>query len=290
MTYLHCPYSGIDILTDEANIEHIIPLALGGADSFTIRVAKDRNALFNREIDEPLKKSLFIATARRRHDARGHRKTDVPPPKVKARLTKIGTPLRLAFAENNKLRIENSITHELITDQDILENGLQLSISVETNLRLRFTAKVALAGGFFVYREKFFEAERALRTLANYGGQYHNEHIAQGLELTGWQWPREAPSDGALIHAVLADMAVVFDCSLVLFLTSVKENHLLVVVALLGELAGALMIPVAEDITTDSPDFDLGHVFVFERGACRRTSFRNMLLEYNIRKQSAGAA
>lgn len=290
MTFVHCPYSGFDIRTADANTEHIIPLTLGGADSFTIQVARDRNALLNREIDEPLKKSLFMATARRRHDARGHRKTEVPPPRVNAKLTKSGIPLRLAFTEDNKLRFESAITFEPITVEDIQENGLQLATSAEKNLRLRFTAKVALAGGFLLYKQRFAEAEAMLRALTNYGGQYHNEHAVQELRLTGWYWPQQAPTDGALIHSLLEDMAETMDCSFVCFLTSAKENHLLVAVSLLGELAGALMIPVKDNLTTDLPEFDLGHVFVLERSRCHRVSFRTMLIEYNARKQSTGAA
>ena len=263
---------------------------MGGSDSFTIQVAKDRNSLFNREIDEPLKKSLFVATARRRHDARGHRKAKVPPPKSNAKFAKNGTPLRLAFTEDKKLRFENAITLEPITIEDIRENGLQLSVSVERNLRLRFTAKVGLAGGFLLYGQRLAEAEISLRTLANYGGHYHDEQAIQALKLTGWYWPQEAPTDGSLIHAVLVDVAKVMDCSLVCFITSVKENHLFVAVALLGELAGALMIPVKENLAANTPEFDLGHVFVLEKSKCRRVSFRNLLIEYNARKQSTSEA
>ena len=48
---MYCIYSGKVLDDDEMNIEHIIPLSLGGCDSFTIMVGKKINSDLGSKID-----------------------------------------------------------------------------------------------------------------------------------------------------------------------------------------------------------------------------------------------
>jgi hypothetical protein len=58
-----CPYTDREIDECESNLEHILPIALGGCDAFTIGVVRSANSTIGSEIDGALANDPLIAFA-----------------------------------------------------------------------------------------------------------------------------------------------------------------------------------------------------------------------------------
>lgn len=188
-----CIYSNSDVADVELNDEHIFPLSLGGHEKFTIKVSKTANTLANRELDEKLKACPFLATNRKRWGAKGHRGKTPSPPKVKIT---VGSDKSVVFKfdDNDLLQLYSHKRLKFLTAEDIKTEGATFSLKQERSLRLKFTAKVALASGYFVYGNVFLENAKTedLRALMNYRGKRHDETAFEDLTTTGWYWPEPA--------------------------------------------------------------------------------------------------
>jgi hypothetical protein len=67
---IYCPYADRDIPISESSPEHIIPLALGGMNGFTIPVSKDFNSSVGSEIDGALANDLLVMRRTPRREKR----------------------------------------------------------------------------------------------------------------------------------------------------------------------------------------------------------------------------
>ena len=71
---MYCIYSGKEIDEKASNIEHIIPISLGGCDELTIRVDREINSKIGSQIDGKLTQDFLIALDRVKNGDRGHSK------------------------------------------------------------------------------------------------------------------------------------------------------------------------------------------------------------------------
>ena len=71
---MYCIYSGKNLDDSEMNVEHIIPLSLGGCDSFTIMVGKKINSDLGSKIDGKFCNDFLIGLQQLPFDNRGHSK------------------------------------------------------------------------------------------------------------------------------------------------------------------------------------------------------------------------
>ena len=69
---IYCPYTDRDLHCEKSTSEHIIPLALGGANGFQLPVDATFNAKLGSELDGKLANEFLIAIGRTKYDARGH--------------------------------------------------------------------------------------------------------------------------------------------------------------------------------------------------------------------------
>ena len=69
---IYCPYTDQDIPEERANIEHVIPLSLGGVDDLTIRVDATFNSQVGSKLDGALANEFLFSLLRTGSDARGH--------------------------------------------------------------------------------------------------------------------------------------------------------------------------------------------------------------------------
>jgi hypothetical protein len=69
---IYCPYADKEIPLGDSNPEHIIPLAVGGLNSFTLPVSKDFNSRIGSEIDGALANDFLVMSQRDKHGVRGH--------------------------------------------------------------------------------------------------------------------------------------------------------------------------------------------------------------------------
>ena len=273
-----CIYSGFDVTDSPSSIEHIFPLTLGGSDAYTINVSKSANTLANKELDEKLKTCLFLAVKRKKHQAQGHRKTTISPPKTKIT---VGTDQSVVFKfdENNLLQLYSNRRKKIITSNEIKTEGAVFSIKQERILRLKFTAKVALAAGYFTYGNVFVENTKTeeLRALMSYMGARHDDYVFNSINSTGWYWPQPVGDSDAVMHSIFQRMNDMFDSSFVALITSAVPDKIIAVVGVLGHLTGVISCPANCDAFPKSGNHDLGHVAILRSGQLQTMSFRNCL-------------
>lgn len=273
-----CIYSNTDVADSESNNEHIFPLTLGGNNSFTIIVSKTFNTLANREIDEKLKSCLFLAANRKKHKAIGHRNQTVNPPKIKIT---VGSDKSVVFKfdDNDLLQFYSHKRKKLIPVDQIKAEGINFRIEQERSLRLKFTAKIALASGYFVYGNTFIENVKTadLRTLMNHLGKYHDEVAFGNISSTGWYWPEPVSNSDAAMHDIFQRINDMLNCSFVAFITSAAPDKIIIVVGVLGHLSGVISCPAKCDELPKSDDHDLGHVVALKGKKLQRFSFRDCL-------------
>jgi len=273
-----CIYSNTDVADGELNNEHIFPLTLGGNNAFTIRVSKAFNTLANRELDEKLKSCLFLATNRKKHEATGHRNQIVNPPKIKIT---VGSDKSVVFEfdDNDLLQFYSHKRKKLLTADEIKAEGANFRIEQERSLRLKFTAKIALASGYFVYGNTFVENVKTadLRALMNYLGKYHDEVAFNNISSTGWYWPEPVGDSDVVMHGIFQRINDMLNCSFVALITSAVPDKIIIVVGVLGHLSGVISCPANCDKFPKFDDHDLGHVVALKGKELQRFSFRDCL-------------
>lgn len=273
-----CIYSNTEVADSESNIEHIFPLTLGGSDAFTISVSKSINTLANRELDEKLKSCLSLATNRKKHQAVGHRNQSVRPPKIKIT---VGTDKSVIFKfdDNDLLELYSHKRRKILTADEIKAEGATFTVKEERSLRLKFTAKIALASGYFVYGSTFVENVKTadLRALMNYFGERHDEVAFNNLTSTVWCWPNRVGDSDAVMHAIFQRINDMLKCSFVALITSAVPDRIIIVVGILGHLSGVISCPANCDAFPKSGDYDLGHVVALKDKKLQRFSYRNCL-------------
>ncbi|WP_090572393.1 hypothetical protein [Nitrosomonas sp. Nm33] len=262
----------------DLNDEHIFPLTLGGHDRFTIKVSKFANVRANKEIDEKLKACPFLATNRKRHGTTGHRSKTVNPPKAKI-TSRSDKSIVFKFDNNDLLQLYSHKRLKFLTAENIKAEGLTLSLRHEKNLRLKFSAKVALASGYYVYKHIFVKNAKVedLRALMNYLGKCHDETAFDNITSTGWYWPKLVDASDADMQSIFQSINDTFDCSFVALITSAVPDKIIFVVGVLGHLTGVISCPANCDKFPKYGDYDLGHVIILRGNKVERLSFRECL-------------
>ena len=145
---MYCIYAGKKIDESKSNIEHIIPLSLGGSGEFCIKVSEKYNSILGSKIDGKMTQDFLIGMDRVKHGDKGH-SSKKPRMDIKSKLES-GEPVITSFMKDG-LKVYDSFKKKYIN----IPKKLSLSTKIDLNLRMKFTAKVALATGYYLFGEKF---------------------------------------------------------------------------------------------------------------------------------------
>ena len=151
MTRIYCPYTDRDIEGARSSSEHIIPLALGGTGALRIRVDSAANSKVGSELDGRLADEFLWALRRTESGATGHSGKE---PRAVIRHASYGEGDHRAqaiFHRKQGVRIWDVRKREYVRG----EGQVRISTSMNVDLPVRFTAKVALAAGYFVHGDWF---------------------------------------------------------------------------------------------------------------------------------------
>jgi hypothetical protein len=128
--------------------EHIIPLALGGNNNFTIDVGRKINNYLGSCIDGKFSNDPIVKLHLLPHNNKGH--------------SNKAPVLRLSKCRINNHPATWTLTKSGSSVYDHIEqkkydkfSKLDVSFSVDIDIRLRFMCKVALATGFYLFGEQF---------------------------------------------------------------------------------------------------------------------------------------
>jgi hypothetical protein len=148
---LYCIYTDKEVAETDGNYDHIIPLALGGDNGFRVWSDKKFNFEMGSKIDGALANDSLIMFARRDADARGHSGTEPIP--VWKRTTLEGRPVQISWGDEVKVWDAKSRTY--VDPNDFLSKPMESRWIYNPFARSKFTAKVALGGGHFLFGEPF---------------------------------------------------------------------------------------------------------------------------------------
>ncbi|MEQ5768287.1 HNH endonuclease [Halomonas sp. H33-56] len=151
----YCIYTDREYPHKELTREHIIPLSLGGVNGFEILVEKEINKFFGSKVDGKLANDFLIKLDRKNADARGHSNKPVQPVWNKVSVKETGEPLQIKFEKPGDTKWISAISKKEIDKTSLNKKEISISLSVDTTISFQFTAKVALAAGYFIYGDMF---------------------------------------------------------------------------------------------------------------------------------------
>ncbi len=258
----YCVYKNAP--SDDSSLEHVIPLSLGGHNSFCIQADRITNNALGSAVDAPVANDFIIMLERQKHDMRGHSKAAPVP--IAKHSTFEDQKVQVAFKHDGlslfDVRTRKSLAPEQFAGKTINVGGIHISLDAF----LRFTAKTALSAGYFAYGSQFTDQvdhEQAriimsassldsispdVRIFDRFSQVQDDTHLIIRLLLT-----QHAHSGVLLIPG--------YDC-------------FGVAVGILGNFIGFINIPAPGHTLPNQGDFDLGHVIFNQSGTLVRRSFR----------------
>lgn len=274
---MYCPYTNEEILPNTANSEHIIPLSLGGSNQFTIDVNAEFNVKAGSTIDGALANDFLILHRRIALDARGHTKKK---PNAISKSSTMGdekAPVQVEFFADGGLKVYDPVKRRNLTKEEIYGKKLTSKFTLQRFSRLRFAAKVALAGGYFVFGEWFRKniAHNELRALMNLESSPNPKDFdAFGTKVYDEFTPPSEPDREQRALEELFCKSVKGSC--VYFVPG--PVNLVVTVGILGQYVATLNIPGNTDSFPFSDENDLGHAVILENGKMERLSHRDFAI------------
>ena len=151
---VYCIYTDTEVTDTSGNYDHIIPLSLGGSNDFCVWSELNFNSKIGSKVDGALPNDALIMLARRDADARGHSGNEVLPAWKKT--TFEGRPVQVSWGE--EVKVWDSRARACLDPNDFLNKPMESRWIYNPFARSKFTAKVALGGGYFLFGDSFLGA------------------------------------------------------------------------------------------------------------------------------------
>jgi hypothetical protein len=226
---------------------------VGGLNSFTLPVSKDFNSRIGSEIDGALANDFLVMSQRDKHGVRGHSRKHPEVVIRNASDAATGEPLKVTLGQRRGLRLWSPREARDVTGQGRTVN---LQFKLDIDVELRFVAKVALSGGYFVYGDQFRNhvKHEDLRAIMN---QRPNE-MGETLKTIEARYDhrfREPETDHDRIRrAMTTGFAPRSTVALI-----PNSDSLSVVVGILGNYLGMLSVPADTRGFPNADEFRMGH-------------------------------
>lgn len=268
----YCIYTNKDVAAENGNFDHIIPLALGGADHFTIWSEKNYNSGMGSRIDGQIANDPFIMLARSHTDARGH--NNKPPVPVWKKTTFGGNPVQLILDKENP-KLWDARQKRILDDAEWAGKELESTIKIDFLAPWKFAAKVALAGGYFVYGDLFrenFDCDE-LRTIldVDLSDREALKRCAIKARLMD-RWHPDSAAKGRAGH--YRYMCEVTGRTTVIFVP--HGDGLSVHIGVVGAYLASIIIEGNGSSLPCEGNHDLGHVILIHPGEMQTMSFREL--------------
>ena len=272
---IYCPYTDRDIAENEANTEHIIPLSLGGTNGLEIPVDVDFNSIVGSELDGALANEFLMALRRTEYDARGHSGKEPFATIKRATYSEDDRPAQVHFHRKHGVKVWD------VRDR-IFKKGagtVKINTSLNIDLPVRFTAKVALAAGYFAYGDLFREHvdHRQLRDVMNIDlakldlSREPSELGLNHLTLTVDSYLHEDPSDPDSPLLWIRKFCSSVRGSVIVLTPG--SNCFGIGVGILGQYLAMVTVPANTESFPNSEDYAWGHVFAVVDNELKRCSW-----------------
>lgn len=278
---IYCPYTDLDILEERANIEHVIPLSLGGVDALAILVDAAFNSQAGSKLDGALANEFLFSLLRTESDARGH---SGKKPYARIKQAHYGNDKRPAQANFHK---EDGWSLYDVREREFKRGVSKSHISTQLNIDLpvRFTAKVALGAGYFTYGKLFRHCvdHRQLRDAMNIDPANLDPKISldeQGLGHLTFQaesYLDEVSAESNPAHYFVRSFCSQANGSVVVLMPD--RDFLAVAVGILGFFVGMIKVPAKTATFPNQENYFLGHVLEISGKNLKRYSWAEGLVQ-----------
>ena len=276
---IYCPYVDQDIPDAQASREHIIPLSLGGTECLEILVDAAFNSKVGSVLDGAVANEFLFALRRTEFDARGH-SGKKPLATIKSANYGDGKrPAQVHFHRKDGLTVWDG------RDREFKEGvpSVHISTSLNIDLPIRFTAKVALAAGYFAYGDLFRHDvdHRQLRDVMNTDpgnldldrslGEQGLGHLTLRVD----DYLREASEDTDPTLFLLRSFCSAVKGSVIVLMPG--HGCFIVAVGILGMYVGMVNVPANTSSFPNQDHYRLGHVLAVNGKALKRCSWADGL-------------
>ena len=259
---IYCPYTDREIPKVRSNSEHIIPLSLGGTNELTIDVDRESNSQLGRELDGALANDFLVALRRSEYGARGHSGKEPWAISRNASHGDEARPAQVHLHRRHGLKLWDAKECELTWGF----GNIQFVTHLDIYLPIRFTAKVALTAGYFVYGDHFRHHvdHHQLRKIMQMNlANIYQEDVERRLDEYRYtaladDYLNETPSQK---HGRLRCIRKFCDGirgSVVVLIP--EKERLLVSVGILGKYLALINVPADTEKFPNEGDFEWGHV------------------------------
>ena len=276
---IYCPYTDRELPREMATTEHVIPLALGGINGLTLPVDSRSNSTLGSELDGALANEFFVAMRRSEYDARGHSGKEPWAIATKATLDESERPIQVHIHRRHGIKLWDPRDKQMKP----LAGALSLRTTLNIYLPVRFTAKVALAAGYFVYGDQFRhhvdhrQLRELMRTdLARFAqSNFEGDHPLKHLTLRADHYLGDPPSEEDWQLKTLRRFCSATRGSIIILFPG--NNYLGVSVGILGKFLATLIVPAQTKTFPNEGPFAWGHVLAVISGTLYRCSWADAL-------------
>jgi len=266
----YCIYRNDYFLKSDMNIEHIIPLSLGGCDDFTIPVNKQANSELGSKVDGKFINDFLIKLKQINMESVGHSKKKAS---LKIKNCSIdGSPVNVTFSKD-AMKVFDPIKRKRINKSA----SINMNTRIDMYSRIKFVAKVALSTGYFLFGDKFVENadHESLRKIIFSENEYE---FPKSVRVYDNLHPIEEKDEDKLkftkfLFEAIGGSAVIF---------SFSEKSFIVHVSIGSEFVGMVNFLAEVD---EFPVFDdsnrLGHVLLCRDGKLYRDSYWKTIYKMN---------
>jgi hypothetical protein len=287
---VYCIYTDAEVPQECGNYDHVYPLSLGGTNQFTIWSDIEKNSLIGSEVDGKLVNDPLLGPALQESGVRGHgRKAHVP--RWRNTTMDDGRPVQVTLGKE-KITVWDARQRRDLEENDVVGRQMTTRLQVGKHTALRFLAKAALGGGYFIYGDAFRNAVNCddLREIVfldveqsrTKGRLQHSK-----ISVCDRFHPDSIGNGPGVIYRALCE-----GTKRSLFISIPHHDSISFHVGVVGYFIGSIIIPASTNGLPIDGEHDLGHAIVLGPGTMERLPFRELVLDFkramDEAKQAAG--
>ncbi|UXS35071.1 HNH endonuclease [Agrobacterium tumefaciens] len=271
---MYCIYTDKDVPTEKCNLDHVVPLSLGGQDEFVVWSDRDVNSKLGSEVDGKLGQDNLVRMALRDAGVKGHSGKESIPVWKNSQIN--GRPTQITWAKD-KVVAWDAIDRRELSDDEFIGQEMSTTWQIDLHLTTRFLAKVALGAGYFIYGDIFrsivdCETLRELSLLSREEVKNSYRLMSSSISICDRFHEDSQPNKPGYLHRVMAET---IRRSMVV--STPHDDAISIHVGLVGMYIGSIIIPAETNDLPRYDEHDLGHALLLAPGPFQRISYRSLM-------------
>jgi hypothetical protein len=282
---MYCIYTDKDVPPEKGNLDHVYPLSLGGTNTFVVWANLEKNSVMGSEVDGALANDPLLAFALRDSGVRGHGKTERVPRWRKGAMDD-GRPIQVTLGKE-QITVWDARANRNLDEAEVANRQMTATLRIGKDTALRFIAKAALGGGYFVYGDAIRSAVNCdhLRELIFLDAEKSRQQGTlehSGIAVCDRFHPDSRGSGRAVLYRALCE-----GMKRSLFIAIPHNHSISFHVGIVGMYIGSMIVPAKTNELPLDGDHDLGHAIVLAPGAMERLSLRALVLDFQANFDAA---